>query len=169
VVWRPRRFSRLIFCSLVIRHPLHRFSGRSPVRVRRVTPGFDLPIGQLFATVSCSSSAPPPCAHLTGKSRKTLLVPRVRLVDTARLVSRRFGQRRSRRDQYNDNDDDGSHLLPFTALRSHCKLRMNLCGSVAQRVALGFGLVMAVADGISAWLVPLGTKDPPSCACGPRV
>jgi hypothetical protein len=40
----PRRFSRLIFCSLVIRHPLHRFSGQS---LRRVTPGFDLPIGQL--------------------------------------------------------------------------------------------------------------------------
>jgi hypothetical protein len=45
----PRRFSRLIFCSLVIRHPLHRFWGQSPVRVRRVTPGFDLPIGQLEA------------------------------------------------------------------------------------------------------------------------
>ena len=97
----------------------------------------------------------------------------MRLVGIARLVSRRLGQRRSRRNQYNDNDDRGSHLLIFTALRSRSELNMNLRGSVAQRIALGFGLVMVVDDGISAWPVLLGTfaldQDPAPCACGPRV
>jgi hypothetical protein len=79
-------------------------------------------------------------------------------------------QRRSRRNRYNDNHDGGSHLLLFTASRLRCKLSMNLCGSVAKRIALGFGLVMVVDDGISAWLVPLGTAlDQDPASCGPRV